>query len=528
MALRFLQRAPPLTSPDTGTRIMVDMQRREIVNKDSRESLYGEIEPTANNTRNIHDLHLRHLYLVASAALLTLGAMTFIVRSPHFNSTRRNPVKLWGYLAPYQRTDYLEPPTDCVIEQVNILHRHGARFPKSPDQKATMQALAKYQDAVAYHSPELQFLNDYSYDLGAESLVPFGAEQSWLSGVGAYKRYGSLVDHANLPFMRASLSDRVVMSAKNWSEGFFDASGRRYQPKISVYIDEGPYSNNTLDDNNCPKAAEPNEQVDAWVQEFASPVADRLNLLAVGLRENITAKDAFYLMMMCPFESVYHREYSLFCQMFSKKEFEGFEYTLDLEQFYNTGYGQNHDLGRIQGVGYVNELLARLTDKHVKDHTQTNHTLNGDPTTFPLKKRMYVDFSHDHAMVAIYSALGLFDARPLDPVKPHRDRKWVASAIVPFSGRLAVERLRCTPRDGLYGFRSRGPKRQKREGIYVRILVNDDLQPLPFCGGDNDGLCKLTDFVKSQEFSRTDGNGKFHKCGYDPSHTKDPDSGPDA
>lgn len=51
----------------------------------------------------------------------------------------------------------------------------------------------------------------------------------------------------------------------------------------------------------------------------------------------MTAKDAFYLMMMCPFETVYRREYSPFCMMFSEEEFEGFEYALDLEQYYTTG-----------------------------------------------------------------------------------------------------------------------------------------------------------------------------------------------
>lgn len=181
-------------------------------------------------------------------------------------------------------------------------------------------------------------------------------------------------------------------------------------------------------------------------------------------------------------------------------------------------YGQTDDLGRIQGVGYVNELLARLTDKPVKDNTQTNHTLDSSPKAFPLKKTMYVDFSHDHAMVAIYSALGLFDGKPLYPTKPQHDRKWVSSRIVPFSGRMSVERLRCTIGNRSYGFRSKA-QGKSREEVYVRILINDVLQPLPFCGGDHDGLCKLSDFVISQRFSRTDGDGNFSKCGYDPIHT---------
>jgi hypothetical protein len=64
---------------------------------------------------------------------------------------------------------------------------------------------------------------------------------------------------------------------------------------------------------------------------------------------------------------------------------------------------------------------------------------------------------------------------------------------------------------------TQGLKRNARDGEYVRILVNDGVQPLQFCGGDEDGLCSLADFVKSQNFSRTNGNGRFYKCGYNPS-----------
>lgn len=66
----------------------------------------------------------------------------------------------------------------------------------------------------------------------------------------------------------------------------------------------------------------------------------------------------------------------------------------DLEKFYNTGYGNT--LGPVLGVGYINELLARLTDRQVEDCTQTNSTLDGSEETFPYDKGVYADFSHDN------------------------------------------------------------------------------------------------------------------------------------
>jgi hypothetical protein len=161
-------------------------------------------------------------------------------------------------------------------------------------------------------------------------------------------------------------------------------------------------------------------------------------------------------------------------------------------------------LGRVQGVGYVNELLARLTGQPVRDHTQTNRTLDASPETFPLDRTLYADFSHDNAMVAIYSALGLFrqhllPGRKLDPAKPSRLRTWFLSSMVPFGGRMVVERLQCTATLPL------------PFGTFVRILVNDALQPLEFCGGVA-GLCELHAFVASQWYARKDGNGDFEKC----------------
>lgn len=162
-------------------------------------------------------------------------------------------------------------------------------------------------------------------------------------------------------------------------------------------------------------------------------------------------------------------------------------------------YGQA--LGRVQGVGYVNELLARLTGKPVQDHTQTNHTLDSSPATFPLNRSIYVDFSHDNTMIAIYTALGLFkQPTHLDPTHADPNRTWIVSRMVPFAGRMVTEKIFCE---------SELNNRVAKE--YVRILVNDAVQPLHFCNGVQ-GLCRLDAFVQSQGYARSDGAGDFDKC----------------
>jgi len=136
-----------------------------------------------------------------------------------------------------------------------------------------------------------------------------------------------------------------------------------------------------------------------------------------------------------------------------------------------------------------------LTGTPVRDNTQTNRTLDASPDTFPLNRTLYADFSHDNEMIAIYAAMGLF-RQPLspDPSQPDPQRTWRVSHMVPFSARMAVEKLLCGRKE------------------YVRVFVNDALQPLDFCGAVEHGLCTLEGFVESQDYARHDGYGDFEKC----------------
>jgi hypothetical protein len=266
----------------------------------------------------------------------------------------------------------------------------------------------------------------------------------------------------------------------------------------------------------CPNAGNSDEQTNTWLSIYGPPITARLNKVAPGA--NLTDADVYDMISLCPFDTVAKETPSPFCKLFTDDEFRAYEYSGDLSKFYGTGlvyyyfhhkryllifscygrYGQA--LGRVQGVGYVNELIARLTSKPVSDHTQTNSTLDSSPETFPLNQTMYVDFSHDNQMVAIYAALGLFAPAGgmLDPKKMDDGRTWVASKLVPFSGRMITEKVNCGDGNG------------KQE--HVRILVNDAVQQLEFCGAGKDGLCSLEAFLQSQSYARSDGSGDFEKC----------------
>jgi hypothetical protein len=256
-------------------------------------------------------------------------------------------------------------------------------------------------------------------------------------------------------------------------------------------------ANDTLH-NSCDTIGSSDNETDTWIAIYTQPIVERLNNAAPGA--NLSSNDVYYLMTLCAFESVATEAISDWCALFNEDEWKSFEYEMDLDKYYGTGYGQ--PLGPVEGVGYINELIARLTSTPVNDTTQTNSTLDSSPVTFPLNRTIYADFSHDDQLIAIFSAMGLFkQPRALSPSNPDSigpNRTWVTSQLVPFSGRMVAERIRC----------DENPTRP-----YVRILVNNAVQPLEFCSGVSaQGLCELDKFVKSQSFSTSGGAGEWQKC----------------
>ncbi|KAF9233784.1 histidine phosphatase superfamily [Melanogaster broomeanus] len=408
----------------------------------------------------------------------------------------------WAQYSPwFPAATYVPPPGGAISFKPfydtsvagSKLQRHGARYPEKAAGKAIKKSVKKLKRAKSFRDASLKFVEDYKYALGVDDLVPFGAAQSFDAGQQHFARYAGLVNADMLPFVRASDSDRVIDSARNWTAGFAYASNQEYIPELSVIISQS--TNDTLDDKMCPEAGSSAHATKKWVDAFAPAIADRINAEAPGAKLKKT--DIPNLMSLCPFDTVAYEEPSPWCNLFTREEWADYEYYGDLFDYYGNGYGQK--LGRVQGVGYVNELLARLTSQPVHDETQTNHTLDFSPLTFPLDKTFYADFSHDNQMISIYSALGLF-VQPRDLHTKHVDteRTWFDSKMVPFSGRLITEKMECTV-DG-------------RRGDYVRILVNDALQPLEFCGATGNGLCTLANFVESQHYARNDGEGDWPLC----------------
>lgn len=94
-------------------------------------------------------------------------------------------------------------------------------------------------------------------------------------------------------------------------------------------------SNNTLNNNGCPKAGDGDKKEAKWFAAAFPPLVDRLNKAAPGA--NLTTKDIYNLMALCPYDSLASMKLSPLCQLFVDNEFELFEYANDLDKYYGTG-----------------------------------------------------------------------------------------------------------------------------------------------------------------------------------------------
>lgn len=362
---------------------------------------------------------------------------------------------------------------------------------------------------VQFFTGRYSFLEHYSYELGSDDLTAYGNQEMKRSGTAFYARYQSLTNNL-LPFIRASGQDRVVRSAEKFSEGFHDANladktapETQPSPTVAVVLSEADGSNNTLSIKNCPAFSQkPNIDVgfDAkarWAAIFAPAIQTRLNDDLVGA--NLSIGETIELMDLCSFETVASNDpssLSPFCDLFTATEWKSYDYYQALDKYY--GHGMGNPLAPTLGVGFVNELIARLTNSPVKDYTCTNHTLDSSNATFPLDAKIYADFSHDNDMEAIFAALGLYNTTDSLPVSSFQDAEhsdgFSASWTVPFAARMHVEKMGCGADD--------------KE--YVRILVNNRVMPLHTCAADEMGRCTLDSFLQSLKFAR--GGGLWDRC----------------
>ncbi|KAF9462121.1 histidine phosphatase superfamily [Collybia nuda] len=382
-------------------------------------------------------------------------------------------------------------PKGCSIVQVHLVHRHGARYPTSDALPAVFAAklhAAATGKGFSASGP-FEFLNTWTYKLGAETLTPFGRSQLFNLGMGFRMKYGELLKgFSNLPVFRTTSEARMQDSALHFAAGFFGV--QTYQMEYHQLITiEGEGFNNTLAPYfHCPNSNNPIGSVQAskWEEVYLQSAWKRLAPFIRGY--HLTLKDLVAMQQLCAYETVALSS-SLFCALFTEQEWKGYEYRDDIMLWYGNGPGSPS--ASAQGIGYVQEVLSRLKKIRITEFRNTvNSTVVTNNVTFPLDQPIYVDATHDTALTTIFTAFNftsLAAGGPLQTDQIPRNQTYFANRVVPFASNLVGQVLSC-------------PAFDKPEQI--RWILNDAVLPLTGirgCEKNDDGLCGLSTFIAAME-----------------------------
>lgn len=415
-------------------------------------------------------------------ALLALGASALPISKEEkaFSYDQDHLFPFLGGAAPYFSfpTPFgisTDTPDTCTVEQIQLLSRHGERYPTVSKGKALTTLYEKFTNYTGEFSGNLSFLNDYTFFVDKSQLEketttnntvlgnPYLGETNLINhGRYFYTKYSDLLNNETLPVFTSN-SKRVYDSAVNFARGFNSQHMLKNKNPIdySVQIisENATTGANTLTPiKSCSKfdEDESEEYVKAFPKDYLKQAAERINDSNPGL--NITTSDVQTMYVWCAFE-INVRGRSDMCDVLTMQELINFSYYDDLTEFYEHGPGNS--LGKTVGSVLFNASLQLLTEENPSN-------------------KIWLSFTHDTDISNFLAAVGLFDTgKNMTSKHPEfQGHVFHKSWFVPQGARVYTEKLSCN------------------DTSYVRYVVNDAVIPINGCSSGPGLSCELNDFVE--------------------------------
>ncbi|KAI9891870.1 MAG: acid phosphatase pho5 [Vezdaea aestivalis] len=297
-----------------------------------------------------------------------------------------------------------------------------------------------------------------------------GSLQAFTAGLKLRTRYRHLIPKNKTKFW-ASDSKRVIESGKYFAAGFFGLPWEDHST-LDVIPETPELGGDTLTPGDtCLKYALDTEEGHDYgnnvLMKFRPIYIQyiRQRLMIQNPSSEFTDTEIWSMQEMCGFETII-RGSSNWCDVFTRKEWEAFEYARDLVHYYRGGPGNKY--GKAMGWLWLNA---------------TRNLLLKGPTAGPL----FFSFVHDGDIAPMLAALGLFQQEDHLSVDGHipQGRKWKTSEIFPMGARIIFERLSCKAED-----------KKSESQDFVRINVNDGIVAMPTCHNGPGGSCPLGEFSK--------------------------------
>ncbi|KAF2471100.1 3-phytase A precursor [Lindgomyces ingoldianus] len=395
-------------------------------------------------------------------------------------------------------------PCGSIVTWLNMVHRHGSRYPEISGRERTLGKKIMGAKGKFTASGALEFLNNWKFMLGAEILVPIGKQELFNSGTLHYYNYGHLFpNNGSKIIARTTTQRRMVESAEYFLAGFFGLGWTR-NATLELVI-EGDNFNNTMagyklcHHSNSQTAYKGILSVDDWAQVYLTDAYLRTKGMISGDLD-WTFNDTYNAQALCAYETV-ALGFSHWCGLFTFEEWEGFEYSLDIG--FSALVGFQSPVGRAIGIGYVEEVLARMQHHVITNAAaQINITLDNNTVTFPTNQSLNFDFSHDANIISILAAFGLTQFSKFLPTTHIVEREFVLGYLEPFAGRLDIEIIQApAPVNS-----NRSDPKIYLEGpptSYVHFILNQRTIPLgrslEKCGKRDDGWCEFETFLQVQK-----------------------------
>lgn len=389
-------------------------------------------------------------------------------------------------------------PSQCTLEQVQLIARHGERYPttsKGEKYSKVISKLNKHGNLGKFQG-SLEFLNNYAY-FGDQDPQDYNDEttpsnsQGLFAGVSDSNRhgesfrakYGSLYDSTQQLPLFTSSGQRVYDTAVAFAQGFLggDLNSVTSGITFTVLSENSSMGANSLTPDlacsNYDKDAN-SSSVAAFSTTYLTNILNRLQSENPSL--DFSSIDTDYiqdLFSLCAYELNVKSE-SSWCGLFTTEEYLHYQYHSDLAKYYEEGPGNN--LSAAIGSDLLNASL----------------TLLNEPST----TKIWLSFFHDTQFNMFLSALGLVNPKEDLPVdKIEFTRTWIQGHIVPMGARMTLERYSC-------GGTS-----------YVRYILNEAVVPVEDCDSGPGFSCPLSNFNTYIQ-NKLNSFNYIEQCGVDPSY----------
>lgn len=389
----------------------------------------------------------------------------------HFNNTSDSSLKY---------------PEQCQPVHLNMVVRHGSRYPSDGDREEMEDLLNKLNEIYTASSP-FRYKN---------LTLPWNKPREWndaepseLSSVGENEQYNIAArfrsrfpevfvkEYWNKYYKFESADKlRTAQSAMSFAYGLFEARGpvapSKFQPVAITF--SGRENDRLLSSYKwCPRyeidvEEHGVEEIERFVKgpEIKNVTKQLEERLQITGKLSLTFDFVEKIFRLCAF-GVMNRGDNSWCSLLNEDDIKVLEYQDDLENYYEHSYGNslNH---KIECT-----LLSDIT-QHLRDFSMGKNTFRG-----------VFRFTSSGTLVSLLTILGLFrDTVPLraDNYIQQNKRQFMISNVVPMSANIAFVLYSCSSTE----------KAGKLE-YKLQLLVNEKPVPLSCCHGNI--TCGLDEFL---------------------------------